>query len=255
MPSVYPSVLEQAIARYSANNPPSIMAAATGRTVSITTLTKTLSLVSHIERPSPTIQPQVSYDCLNIPVLNRYCLPDLANLSNDTIEALTNFTQNYNKYFDVDKLSDYITDLINVWQVIAITVGTAFVIGMIYMVLIRCFAGVLIWVSIFSIMGILGGGGYWVWMYRTHYDTTDNNYKYFQYGAYGIWGLDGLFLILVLCCCTRIRLAVAIMKVTGSFILNVPQVLLLPLIFMIICLAWIGAWTISAIYLFSVGQI
>lgn len=143
--------------------------------------------------------------------------------------------------------------MINVWQVIAITVGTAFVIGMIYMILIRCFAGVLIWFSIIGIIAILGGGGYWVYLYRTHFASTDNNYKYFLYGAYSLWGLDGLFVIIVLCCCNRIRLAVAIMKVTGSFILNVPQVLFMPIIFMIICAAWIGAWTVTAIWLFSIG--
>ena len=126
---------------------------------------------------------------------------------------------------------------------------------MIYMILVRCFAGVIIWFSILGIMAILGAGGYWVYLYRTHYETTDNNYKYVQYGAYTLWGIDGVFLILVLCCCSRIRLAVAIMKVTGSFILNTPQILFLPLIFIIISLAWIAAWTFTAVYLFSVGNI
>ena len=155
----------------------------------------------------------------------------------------------------MDKLTDYIMDLVHVWQVILITLGTAVVLGMIYMILVRCFAGVIIWFSILGIMAILGAGGYWVYLYRTHYETTDNNYKYVQYGAYTLWGIDGVFLILVLCCFSRIRLAVAIMKVTGSFILNTPQILFLPLIFIIISLAWIAAWTFTAVYLFSVGNI
>jgi predicted lipid-binding transport protein (Tim44 family) len=69
-------------------------------------------------------------------------------------------------------------DVVNVWQVIVITIGSAFLLGMIYMAFIRCFAGVLIWISILGIMAILGGGGYWVWRYKDHYDPADNNYKY-----------------------------------------------------------------------------
>lgn len=146
-------------------------------------------------------------------------------------------------------------DVVNVWQVILITVGSAFLLGMIYMGFIRCFAGILIWLSIIGIIACLGGGGYWVWKYKDHYSTTDNNYKYLQYGGYALWGLDGVFLILVLCCCSRIKLAVAIMKVTGSFIMNVPQTLLMPLMFAVICMGWIAAWAFTAIYLFSIGNI
>ena len=71
------------------------------------------------------------------------------------------------------------------------------------------------WISILGIIAILGGGGYWAFITKDNYQTTDNNYLYLQYGAYALWGLDGLFFLLVLCCCSRIRLAVAIMKVTG----------------------------------------
>lgn len=111
-------------------------------------------------------------------MLNKYCVPDLTNVDPSIYQSLLNFTTTFNTYINVDKLSDYIMDLVHVWQVMLITLGTAVILGMIYMILIRCFAGVIIWFSILGIMAILGAGGYWVYLYRTHYETTDNNYKY-----------------------------------------------------------------------------
>jgi len=45
------------------------------------------------------------------------------------------------------------------------------------------------------------------------------------------------------------------MKVTGQFIYNTPTVLLVPIIFLVICAAWIAAWVFTAVYIFSVGDI
>jgi len=130
-------------------------------------------------------------------------------------EAINTFYNNFYSTYDVGTLTNYISDLINAWQVELISVGAAFVIGIIYLMLLRCCAGVMVWTTILAVIAVLGGGGYWVYEYRNNYATTNNTYKYLEYGAYAIWGIDGLFVLLVLCCCSRIRLAVAIMKVTG----------------------------------------
>lgn len=69
-------------------------------------------------------------------------------------------------------------DLVHVYPVMIISLGTAFVIGMIYMVLLRCFAGLIIWLSIFGILGCFGAGGYWAYKTKDNYETSDNNYYY-----------------------------------------------------------------------------
>jgi hypothetical protein len=138
------------------------------------------------------------------------------------IKNVTAFLDDFNNIFNVDKLSDYIMDIIHARNVIFITIGSACVAGLIFILIVRCFAGVIIWTSIFGVMGVLGGGGYWVFKYADKYSASDKTHNYLLYSAYAIWGIDGAFLLLVLCCCTRIRLAVAIMKVTGSFMINTP---------------------------------
>lgn len=67
--------------------------------------------------------------------------------------------------------------MVTVWYVMAISVGTAFVLGMIYMLFLRCCAGVLIFISLVGILIMLGGGGAWVYFIgRERYPTTDKNY-------------------------------------------------------------------------------
>lgn len=155
----------------------------------------------------------------------------------------------------MDKYTQYIADIYKAWYVLAISVGVAVLAALFYLVILRCCAGILIWVSIFGIIGAFGGGGYWAYQTRLQYDVTDKNYKYLQYGAYALWGIDAAFAVIVLCCCSRIRLAVAIMKVTSAFIHNTLTILLLPIIFFFLCMAWILFWTFLAVYIMSVGDI
>lgn len=75
------------------------------------------------------------------------------------------------------------------------------------------------------------------------------------YGAYALWGVDAAFLLIVFFCCSRIRLAVAITKVTGQFVYNTPTVLLIPIIFLLINVVWVTAWAFTAVFIMSVGEI
>lgn len=185
-------------------------------------------------------------------VLTKYCIPNTEALED---AALKKFNDDFYEKYNIDKLSDYISDLMNAWEVMLICLGASFIIGMIYLVILRCCAGVMVWTTIFATIAILGGGGYWAYRYRENYDEADNNYNYITYGAYILWGLAGLFFIIMICCCNRIRLAVAIMKVTGQFIYNTPTILFIPVIFLILCGLWIVAWVFTALYIFSVGEI
>jgi hypothetical protein len=56
-----------------------------------------------------------------------------------------------------------VADLINAWQVELICLGAAFVIGIIYLLILRCCAGVMIWSTILAVIAVLGGGGYWMY--------------------------------------------------------------------------------------------
>jgi len=186
------------------------------------------------------------------PLLGKYCLPTSEALRDSAVKT---FKENFYDKYDVDKYTTYIADLYTAWYVMAISVGVALLAAIVYLLILRCCAGVMIWMSILSIMACLGGGGYWVYDYRHNYDIADANYKYLQYGANALWGIDAAFAVIVLICCSRIRLAVAIMKVTSSFIYRTPTILLLPVVFFFLVIAWIVGWTFLAVYIMSVGEI
>jgi hypothetical protein len=110
----------------------------------------------------------------------------------------------------------------------------------------------------FSLVGILfalGGGGVWLYWNKANYTIDSDYYKYNLYGAYVLWGIDGTYLLLLLCLCNRIRLGVSIIKCTAQFIANTPTVFIVPVLFSVICAVWIAAWSVTALFLFSVGSL
>jgi hypothetical protein len=120
----------------------------------------------------------------------------------------------------------------------AISVGSAFVLGMIFMLLMRCCAGVIVFFSLIGIFVLIAGGSAWLFLKgrcwyvkldegqvcnyvltNSTYTVDDTkNFKYLTIGSYVLWGIAGAYLILLLCLCNRIRLGVAIAKTTSRFI-------------------------------------
>ena len=58
--------------------------------------------------------------------------------------------------------------------------------------------------------------------------TASENANYDIY-AYICWSVAGLLFIILMCCCSRIRLAVAVCKCAGQFVARVCGVVLVPI--------------------------
>ena len=80
------------------------------------------------------------------------------------MDELKPFVEKFYKDYDVSKYTAYIADLAKAWYVMAISIGVAVVTSIIYLLVLRCCAGVMIWMSILGILGALGGGGYWLYV-------------------------------------------------------------------------------------------
>ena len=152
--------------------------------------------------------------------------------------------------------------------------GSAFILGMIFLLLLRCCAGVIVFFSLVGIFVLLGGSGFWFYIVgRQNYITKDEgvkfsifdnstynitnerNFNIMTYASYALWATAGLYLIILLCLCNRIRLGVAIIKATARFIQNTWSIFFIPIVFTLLMGGFICYWVYTVAYIFSAGEI
>jgi len=98
------------------------------------------------------------------------------------------------------------------------------------MFFLRCFAGCFVWVSLIIIIGTLLGLAI-VFLYNGGAISQDSfignlgisipnlpSSQYYNIFGYIVFGFAALIWLLTICCCGRIRLAVALCGVAGQFI-------------------------------------
>lgn len=72
-----------------------------------------------------------------------------------------------------------------------------------------------------------------------------------QVCAYIIWSLAGLWLLLIGCLVSRIRLAIAINKVAAMFVYHTPFILFVPVIQIVVGICWLMVWMVCASFMIS----
>jgi hypothetical protein len=145
-------------------------------------------------------------------------------------------------------------------------VGICVLISFIWMFSLRCLVGCIVWLSIFGIILVFALAGV-VFLYNAgiikadglNYNgymnlPTSSGQSYYDIYGYISFALSGLFLLITLCCCSRIRLAVAVCKVAGQFVVGVCTVMLVPIIQALILLGFWAACLVVMVYLVSLGS-
>ena len=175
--------------------------------------------------------------------LERYCLPRNKEMREELLKKIAS-----------GDLGRYMSDLATCWWVFLVLGGISAVLSFTYLVLMKWFAKPIIYFSMISIVLLLVGGGFYVFFIATKYDVGDNTRQAMQGMGILLWILSGIYLLILCCCWSRIRLGTAIMEASSDYVANTPSVLLVPLIFFVICGAWVIWWVISAVYVYSVGE-
>lgn len=93
---------------------------------------------------------------------SKFCVPTPDALKAAAVSA---FKDQYDKYFGDTGAMDVFNDMVATWEVIAGSIVTAFLLGFVFMIVLRFFGGPLIWGSIILIIGGTGFGGYMLWDY------------------------------------------------------------------------------------------
>lgn len=185
-----------------------------------------------------------------------FCIP---TLKTDSIGALSEktldmFKNLFHSTIMNSKVTEYMSDIAMAWKVLAVSSGTAIVLGYLYLLLIRCMGALIVWLSIILIQLALIAAGLWTFFRSNDYDESDSKRDYMKYIAYGIWGVAFLYLICVACCWNAIRIGIAVYQATAEFVSKNLRIYLLPLLTYIIAAAWLIIWIVSFVYVFSVGE-
>jgi hypothetical protein len=203
-------------------------------------------------------------------VLSRFCVPsfdpqDIANLVSFSKSNSTEVTANQQatndfisiKIINRDKLVSWIGDLSTCAPIIAASIGIAIVAVIVYLIFIRCCAGVLAYTAIFLVLCCLAGLGY-VFQSRIGYyqQTNDETYELTMKVLCGLfYSLAGIWLLYILFMCNSIRLSIALIQAAARYVAIHPFLFLNPVFILSITVAYYVYWVALSVYLYSTGTV
>lgn len=203
----------------------------------------------------PTSTDKLGYDSYLL--IDRLCVPN-ANMFNTLFSSST-----VANAFSQGDLANFITDTTNNWQYLLAALGWGVLVSFIFMFCLRCLAGCIVWCSIFGLIFFFIGLGL-VFLYNAGYlggasgaasylgvpSTSGTAASNAVYGWICI-GLGCFFFLVTLCCCSRLRLAVAVCKSAGQFVASVCSSVLVPIIQALFAMMLWGGAVVVMVFLVS----
>ncbi|KAM6899932.1 choline transporter-like protein 4 [Xenentodon cancila] len=220
-----------------------------------------------------------------ISVLGR-CLPDISALGqvppyfsgvpglpsvNDTVSLIKNGTGDIVSGFNAKDIGIRIfEDFASAWPWILVGLLIAMVVSMLFLLLLRFTAPVMVWVLI---IGVLGAGAYGIWHCYWEYDNykrssatisdvgfTTNFKVYLQVQETWLAFLiiisvvEAIILLTIIFLRTRILIAIALIQESSKAISHMMSALLYPLVTFVLLLVCVAYWSATAIYLATSGE-
>lgn len=191
-----------------------------------------------------------------IPVTN-----DSLAESNKFLSELMNARQVGEKIFSDLKMS-------YLWILLGIVI--AMILSFIWIVLIRCLGGFMIWLSLFSMLGLFSVAcGFSFYKYKDlkgipgsddpiHFTVNFESYLSYRstWLAFGIIAaiILGIILLIVIFLRNRIRIAIALINESSKAVSHMMSALFFPLFPFILQLIVLGFWGVVAVFLASTGK-
>ncbi|XP_029023353.1 choline transporter-like protein 4 [Betta splendens] len=221
-----------------------------------------------------------------IPALGR-CLPDVSSLTNipssfsnaqglpssanTTASLIQNGTSDLVTGFNAQEISVRIfSDFASSWPWILLGLLVAMLVSLLFLLLLRFTAPVMVWVLI---IGVLAAGAYGIWHCYWEYANyksanatisnvglTTNLQVYLQVQETWLAFLiiisvvEGILLLTLLFLRTRILIAIALIQESSKAIGNMMSTLVYPLVTFILVLVCVAYWGATALYLATSGS-
>jgi len=158
-----------------------------------------------------------------------------------------------------------ISDLVRQWEYLAVAAGVAVIVAFVWLLLLRLFAGIIVWATILGTIGVIAALAYLVY-------NTEHNLKqfYIEHPLYAMLVsqqttlkvldavfyilviIDSIIVIVVVFMCNRIGIAIGLIKEGCKVVIRIPTILLVPIgvALAIVPLGvywlWIGAYLATA---------
>lgn len=190
------------------------------------------------------------------PVGGKICFPTIDPEATDEVGKMINsfYNETMSKLND-SGVTEYINDTLATWQVLLIGLATAFLVGFIFLFLLRWIVAPIVWGSIVLTVILMAYGGFMLYDIGSKMPEQDEYKMYYVYSSYVVWGLLALLIIFLCCNCRNIRIGIAVMKTTADFLKSTPQLFLMPPITALITMVWLIIWLITAFYIGSIGKL
>uniref|UniRef100_A0A8C9S6J1 Choline transporter-like protein n=1 Tax=Scleropages formosus TaxID=113540 RepID=A0A8C9S6J1_SCLFO len=203
----------------------------------------------------------------NIP--SNFTLPGMASV-NDTANALKNATSDVLSGFNLRQVGVRIfEDFASSWYWILIGLLIAMLLSLIFLLLLRFMAPVLVWLLIVGVLGVVAYGiwhCYWEYDNYKNSSTTISNLGFTtNFSAYlqvkETWLafliilciLEAILLLVLLFLRTRILIAIALIQESSKAVGHMMSTLLYPLVTFALLIVCIAYWGITALYLATSG--
>ncbi|XP_051776149.1 choline transporter-like protein 4 [Erpetoichthys calabaricus] len=217
------------------------------------------------------------------PVLNR-CLPSFGELSsipsnfslnglstNNTGNLIKNATSNLVSGMNLQDISMKIfADFALSWYWILIGLLIAMVVSLLFLILLRFTAKILIWLLIIGVLGVIAYGIWHCYWEYNNYNTQNLSINQLgfttDFSAYlhvkETWlafliilaVLEAILLLLLIFLRNRIRIAIALIGEASKAISYIMSSLVYPLVTFVLLIICVAYWVITALYLATSGS-
>ena len=203
-----------------------------------------------------TFKKVVDKDLVKTSVVNgvtkTFIAVDAINGKGDPQEASA---QLINLSFFSQQFASMIADLNVTKYAIAGSVVWSFVLAMIFLLFLRLCAGFITFLFIFIVqVGLIVLAVFFKYT-LDHTEKEDESYKLTMEVLFYVFvGLAAIWFIFIMVMCNRIRLAVALVKVTSKYIHKNCCIVLVPFFFFLLIVVWIAYWLVMLVFLYSSGE-
>jgi len=175
---------------------------------------------------------------------NRYCRPDLSALEG-LVDAMDGRAETAER-----ALGDVKTAM----PLFGWTFAVAMVVSFLFIFLMKCCVGVLVWAIVLLILLCGYGMGFILYDWSKEEQHTDKESKARLWVGIAFWTATTIFLFVIVFARKRIQIAIEVIKSASRTMADMPFMVLFPIPIIFCLISFFFAWAYAAIFIFSAGE-